>query len=80
MINSDHRHTPRGEFSRNPKHRAIAADNDCQVNGRLGARARPTDDRFDVPGMLSATGWPKNCQAAFPKKYFNPVKGLLDSA
>jgi hypothetical protein len=80
MIDPNHGHAPGGEFPRDTQHRPIAADDDRQVNGRFRSRARPMDDRFDVTRMLGATGWPENRQAAFSKKNFNPVKGLLDSA
>jgi hypothetical protein len=80
MIDPDHRHTPRGKFARNAEHCPVAADNDRQVNRQIRGGAGPTDDRFDVSGVLGATGWPENRKPAFPKKNFNPVKGLLDPA
>jgi hypothetical protein len=80
MIDPDHWHTPRGEFARNAEHRPVAADNDRQVNGRICGGAGPTDDRFDIAGMLDAPGWSENLEPAFLEKNFNLVKGLLDPA
>jgi hypothetical protein len=80
MVDPDHRHTPRGEFACNAEHRPVAANNDRQVNGRIRGGAGPTDDRFDIAGMLDASDWSENLEPAFLKKNFNPVKGLLDSA